>query len=298
MADWDTSSPGDSDIVSQFPQNERAARTAVETNFGVDHHEANDADVGKHEVVSLLAQTSPSGAAGEGKLYGKDVGSGVIELHYTDEAGNEIQLTKGSGLDAFLTGVDTASAARTALGLGTAAVEADTKYNHRSNNLSDVASAGTARSNLGAAAAATTLTAGNGLSGGGSLAANRSFAVNTGNGITISSDDVAMSGSYSGTFTATEVRATSDRRLKAEICLIENPLEMVRAMGGRRYWRTDLEQHQFGVIAQDHARVQPEAVGEDRVSGYLGVSYNQIVPVLIEAVKTLAQRVDDLERGS
>lgn len=48
------------------------------------------------------------------------------------------------------TGGTTASDARTALGLGTAAVEADTKYNHRANNLSDVADAATARANIGA----------------------------------------------------------------------------------------------------------------------------------------------------
>lgn len=47
-------------------------------------------------------------------------------------------------------GAADAPAQRTALGLGTAAVEADTKYAHRANNLSDLASAATARTNLGA----------------------------------------------------------------------------------------------------------------------------------------------------
>ena len=45
------------------------------------------------------------------------------------------------------------------------------------NNLSELASAATARGNLGAAAAATTIGAGTGLSGGGSLAANRTLAL-------------------------------------------------------------------------------------------------------------------------
>ena len=43
----------------------------------------------------------------------------------------------------------TATDARTNLELGSAATQADTRYNHRSNNLSDIASATTARSNLG-----------------------------------------------------------------------------------------------------------------------------------------------------
>ncbi len=54
MADWDTSNPDDNDIVSQYPSNERAARTAVVANFGVDHHETDDGDVGKHEVIQII----------------------------------------------------------------------------------------------------------------------------------------------------------------------------------------------------------------------------------------------------
>lgn len=46
------------------------------------------------------------------------------------------------------------------------------------NNLSDVANSGTARSNLGAAAAATAIAAGTGLTGGGDLSANRTLSLN------------------------------------------------------------------------------------------------------------------------
>ena len=42
-----------------------------------------------------------------------------------------------------------APTARTTLGLGTAAVQSDDRYTHRSNNLSDLANVATARSNLG-----------------------------------------------------------------------------------------------------------------------------------------------------
>jgi hypothetical protein len=47
------------------------------------------------------------------------------------------------------------------------------------NNLSEVATPATARTNLGAAASATTVTAGSGLSGGGDLSANRTLSVGT-----------------------------------------------------------------------------------------------------------------------
>jgi hypothetical protein len=58
--------------------------------------------------------------------------------------GDTIQIAQGG------TGATTAAVARTNLGLGTAAVQPDTRYNHRSNNLSDVADVTTARQNIGA----------------------------------------------------------------------------------------------------------------------------------------------------
>lgn len=65
MSNWDTTSPADGDIISQFPANERAARLAVMTNFSVEHHSTDDENVGKHEVVTLLdnggAPTVPAG---------------------------------------------------------------------------------------------------------------------------------------------------------------------------------------------------------------------------------------------
>lgn len=48
-----------------------------------------------------------------------------------------------------LSDVANASAARSNLGLGSAATQADTRYAHRANNLSDLASASAARNNLG-----------------------------------------------------------------------------------------------------------------------------------------------------
>ena len=92
MADWDNTNPLDNSVVSQFPANERAARSAAKTNFGVNHHDTNDGDVGKHKVIDLLQQSDPSAVTNEGKLYAKDV-SGATELFYRDEAGNIVKIT-------------------------------------------------------------------------------------------------------------------------------------------------------------------------------------------------------------
>ena len=57
--------------------------------------------------------------------------------------GDPVAVAKGG------TGSTTAAAARTALGLGTAATQADTKYAHRANNLSDLNDKPAALVNLG-----------------------------------------------------------------------------------------------------------------------------------------------------
>jgi hypothetical protein len=51
--------------------------------------------------------------------------------------------------------------------------------------------------------------------------------------------------------------------------------------------------HQVGVIAQEVASVLPEAVTQS--SRGAAVSYSSFVPLLIEAVKELAARVEALE---
>lgn len=101
MADWDSASPADNDIVSSFPANERAARLAVQLNFGVDHQaDASSPNIGKHIKVTLLNQTTdPAAVAGESKLYAKDVG-GESQLYWRSSTGNGVQLTAKGGLRA------------------------------------------------------------------------------------------------------------------------------------------------------------------------------------------------------
>jgi hypothetical protein len=51
-----------------------------------------------------------------------------------------------------------------------------------------------------------------------------------------------------------------------------------------------------GVIAQSLLPVLPEAVLED-TDGYYKVEYAKLIPVLIQSVKALQERVSVLERG-
>lgn len=137
--------------------------------------------------------------------------------------------------------------------------------------------------------------AGNGLTGGGTHAATRTLNVVAGNGLVATANEVAMTGSYTGTFTATEIQATSDERLKTNIQPIVGAGAMIGALDGKHYEFLPMGGAvQYGVIAQQVQGVVPEAVGES-LNGTLSVNYNQLVAVLIEAVKELQARVDTLE---
>lgn len=105
-------------------------------------------------------------------------------------------------------------------------------------------------------------------------------------------------GTRTGTITATgDITAYSDASLKTEVATISNALDLVNRLRGVTFTRTDSGDRGIGVIAQELAAVVPEAVlvNED---GLLSVAYGNLVGVLIEAVKELANKVERLGGGS
>jgi hypothetical protein len=93
---------------------------------------------------------------------------------------------------------------------------------------------------------------------------------------------------------------TSDRRLKKNIRDFENPMDIITKSRGVRYnWNElagkDTEIEMIGVIAQEVQEVLPELVKEDDETGYLKVSMEGYIPVLIEALKELKTENDDLK---
>jgi len=102
---------------------------------------------------------------------------------------------------------------------------------------------------------------------------------------------------------AGDVTAFSDERLKKDICVIEDALERIFQLRGVTYTRTDGEltgRRQTGLIAQDVQKAMPEAVKggvatEEDPNGYLGVAYGNLVGLLVEGIKELSGKVDDLQ---
>ena len=98
-----------------------------------------------------------------------------------------------------------------------------------------------------------------------------------------------------GTIYATgNITANSDLSLKKNLELITNPTDKLMQLNGYSYqWKED-DSHQYGVIAQEVEKILPYAVSTGN-DGIKGVSYNQIIPVLIEAVKEQKTKIENLE---
>lgn len=93
---------------------------------------------------------------------------------------------------------------------------------------------------------------------------------------------------------------SSDERLKDNIQVIRDPLMKLRQLDGVTFKWNHLNQYrdqdskQVGLLAGQVRRVQPEAVVE-RSNGYLAVDYEKLIPLLVESIKELEQKVFELE---
>lgn len=95
---------------------------------------------------------------------------------------------------------------------------------------------------------------------------------------------------------------SSDERLKENFAPLTGALDKVKAIGGYEFdWKDGIEDvvsktgHDIGVKAQELQAQYPELVHE-RDNGYLAVDYIKLNAVLIEAVKELAAKVDELSK--
>jgi hypothetical protein len=94
------------------------------------------------------------------------------------------------------------------------------------------------------------------------------------------------------------ITAYSDITLKDNIINIKDALNKVIQVNGVIYTRKDLEDKQrryTGVIAQEIEKILPEAVMSDS-DGIKSVAYGNLVGLLIEAIKELNDKVDNLQK--
>lgn len=92
----------------------------------------------------------------------------------------------------------------------------------------------------------------------------------------------------------------SDERLKEDVAVVENATEKLKQVRGVTFTRKYSKEKSAGIIAQDLEKVLPEAVKEKGLpfidgNVYKVVEYDALHALLIEAVKDLTARVEELE---
>ena len=112
---------------------------------------------------------------------------------------------------------------------------------------------------------------------------------------------VTGQGYFTGNITA---YYSSDISLKDNIRPIESAIFKVQQINGVTFdWNeksTKLQQqkgHDVGLIAQEVEKVLPEVV-EIREDGIMAIQYEKVVPLLVESIKELTKRVEELENGT
>ena len=98
-----------------------------------------------------------------------------------------------------------------------------------------------------------------------------------------------------GTVYATgDITALSDISMKDNIVTITSALNTVDKLRGVHYNLKDTGESKIGLIAQEVKNVLPEVVVDN--GNQIGIAYQNIVAVLIEAIKELNQKVEKLEK--
>jgi hypothetical protein len=131
-------------------------------------------------------------------------------------------------------------------------------------------------------------------------ATNASFfptfvSANTGNlPQTVSSTKLFFNPS-TGLLTSTDYNSSSDKRLKKNIKTVDSALDKVIALRGVSFDWKEGGAKAIGLIAQEVEKVIPEIVSQDE-SGYLGIKYNNLIGVLVEAIKDQQEQINALKK--
>lgn len=94
-----------------------------------------------------------------------------------------------------------------------------------------------------------------------------------------------------GSIRCVDLNSTSDISLKTDLQKISDSLSKVSQLNGYEFNWKSTNKPSMGVVAQELEKVFPQLVTE---SDPKSVNYNGIIAVLIESIKELNQKVEDL----
>lgn len=100
---------------------------------------------------------------------------------------------------------------------------------------------------------------------------------------------------WGGTFSATTLKATSDKRKKTHITKTSADLSSLSAYRYKFKEPSEVDKgFHVGLIAQEVEKILPEAVSKDE-KGFLTLDYNAVVAVLVDEVNQLKSEIKQLK---
>tara|TARA_R100000005_G_C4979681_1_gene189817 strand:+ start:109 stop:540 length:432 start_codon:yes stop_codon:yes gene_type:complete len=97
---------------------------------------------------------------------------------------------------------------------------------------------------------------------------------------------------------------SSDIKLKNNLTPISDALFKVNQLTGYEFdWNEqshEIQQekgHDVGLVAQEVEKVLPEVI-QIREDGIKAVAYDKVIPLLVESIKELTRRIEELENGN
>lgn len=97
------------------------------------------------------------------------------------------------------------------------------------------------------------------------------------------------------TVTASDFTSTSDIRLKQGLERLVGALSVVTSLNGYKYSLRDSGKDEYGLVYQEVKEVAPYATALS-ATGYGAVMYQRIIPWLVEAIKELDQKINEVYR--
>lgn len=110
-------------------------------------------------------------------------------------------------------------------------------------------------------------------------------------GITSINNNLVITGTVSATG---DIIAFSDSTLKTNIISIDNALEKIDLLNGVSFTRIDTNEDSLGLISQDVKLAIPAATHTDN-NGLISVNYLGLIGLLVNGIKELNVRVQELE---
>jgi hypothetical protein len=105
-------------------------------------------------------------------------------------------------------------------------------------------------------------------------------------------NDLATFNNY--IYSVRNIIVTSDSNIKTDLKRIDEPLVKVQQLSGYTYLRKDTLQRETGLIAQDVQQVLPEVIQALPNTNTLGIAYGNMMGLMVEAIKELTQKVEQL----